>query len=40
MNRRPPNHSIQRIGASRSVHFQFLRLRQLAPIADAERSAS
>jgi hypothetical protein len=31
------NHSIQRMGASRSAHFQFLRLWRLAPTADAER---
>ncbi len=32
-----PNHSIQRMGASRSDHLQFLRQRRLAPTADAGR---
>jgi hypothetical protein len=36
---RASNHSIQRMGASRSGHFQFLRQRRLAPTADAGRSA-
>ncbi len=34
------NHSIQRIGASRSGQWQFERLGRLAPTADAERWAS
>ena len=33
------NHSIQRMGASRSARFQFVRQWRLAPTADAERSA-
>jgi len=32
------NHSIQRIGASRSVQLPLLRERRLAPIANADRS--
>ena len=32
-----PNHSIQRMGASRSAHLQFLRQWRLAPTADAGR---
>jgi hypothetical protein len=34
------NHSIQRMGASRSAHFQFLRQRRLSPTADADRWAA
>jgi hypothetical protein len=34
-----PNHSIQRMGASRSVQSQSMRQGRLAPTADAERSA-
>ena len=34
------NHSIQRMGASRSAHFQFLRQRRLSPTADADRWTS
>jgi hypothetical protein len=33
------NHSIQRMGASRSAYFQFVCQWRLAPTADAERSA-
>jgi hypothetical protein len=32
-----PNQSIQRMGASRSDHLQFLCQRRLAPTADARR---
>ena len=32
-----PNHTMQRMGASRSGHFQFLGQRRLAPTADAGR---
>ena len=34
------NHSIQRMGASRSGQWQFRRLRRLAPTADADRWAA
>ena len=34
---RTPNHSIQRMGASRSAQFEVVRQRRLAPTADAER---
>ena len=41
MNSPPsPNNSIQRMGANRSVQFQSVRQRRLAPAADAERYAS
>jgi hypothetical protein len=33
-----PNHSIQRMGASRSGQWQFEHLRRLAPAAAADRS--
>jgi hypothetical protein len=33
------NHSMQRMGASRSAQFQSLHQRRLAPAADAERWA-
>ncbi len=33
------NHSIQRMGASRSGQWEFWHRRRLAPTADAERSA-
>jgi hypothetical protein len=35
-----PNQSIQRMGASRSDHSQFLHQRRLAPTADAHRYAA
>jgi hypothetical protein len=35
-----PNHSIQRMGASRSGQCQFERRWRLAPTADAERSTN
>jgi hypothetical protein len=35
---KPPNHSIQRMEASRSDQSQFLYQRRLAPTADAQRS--
>jgi hypothetical protein len=31
------NHSMERMGASRSAHLQFVRQRWLAPAAHAER---
>ena len=37
--KRPPNHSIQRMGASPFGHLQFGYHWQLAPTADAERWA-
>jgi hypothetical protein len=38
MRRRKPNHSMQRMGASRSAHFQIVGQGRLAPTADAGRS--
>ena len=35
-----PNHSIQRMGTSRSAASQVVRARRLAPTADADRSAT
>jgi hypothetical protein len=35
-----PNHSIQRMGASRLAQLQFRRQRRLAPTADAHRSTA
>jgi hypothetical protein len=35
-----PNQSVERMGASHSGQFQFVRQRRLAPTAHARRSAS
>ena len=37
--KKPHNHSMQRMGASRSAHLQLVRQWRLAPTADAGRSA-
>ena len=39
MSGRTPNHSMQRIGVSRSAHHHFVCPGRLAPTADASRSA-